>query len=526
MRNMEQAKAAMEQWLSYENLEDSLRAELAEQTSEDDIFDRFYMDLEFGTAGLRGIMGAGSNRMNLYTVRRATQGFADYLNEQKGSSVPSVAIAYDTRHHSEDFAREAAKVLSANGIKVWLFTEPTPTPVLSFAVRHHKCSGGIVITASHNPPQYNGYKVYDEHGCQITEEAAEQILKHMKAVPFFAERNTAGTIFSVPESTKAAYLDAVTACRAGIHCKDLRVVYSPLNGTGLPYVREALRRIGISRLRTVEEQADSNGDFPTCPYPNPEKPEALELGLELCRKAHADLLLATDPDSDRLGAAVRDGEDYRILTGNEMGILLLDFLCRKRPLPKDPVAVKTVVSTPLAETVAKKYGVEMRSVLTGFKYIGEQIRGLEMQGGSHRFIFGFEESCGFLGGSYVRDKDGVAAAMLFCEMAAWYKEKSLSLVQALNALYEEHGYYKNEVSEYSFPGASGMEKMTEILADLRKNPPKEIFGARVLRVTDYLKPTGLPPANMLEYNMEDGSRLLIRPSGTEPKLKVYSSQRS
>ena len=525
MRNLEQAKAVMEQWLAYEQLEDSLRKELALIEAEEDILDRFYTDLEFGTAGLRGIMGAGTNRMNIYTVGRATRGFAKHLKEEipcaDGESL-SVAIAYDTRHHSELFAKEAAKILTAEGIKVWLFSEPTPTPVLSFAVRHHRCSGGIVITASHNPAQYNGYKVYDGKGCQITEEATEKILEKIRKEPLFTGPAHASAIFTVPESTKTAYLKAVTERRVGVNCGNLKVVYTPLNGTGAAWVKEILRRVGLSEVHLVPQQEEPDGRFPTCPYPNPEKPEAMGAGLDLCREiGNVDLLVATDPDSDRLGAAVWSGKEYKLLTGNEMGLLLLDFLCRTKPFPQEMVAVKTIVSTPLAEAVAAKYGIKLINVLTGFKYIGEQISLLEEKGEADRFLFGFEESCGFLSGSYVRDKDGILAAMLFCEMAAWYKKQKKTLIDALQDLYEEHGFYKSEVLEYSFPGAQGMEEMARILADLRKTPPKELEGAAVKKTIDYQDQLELPPANVLEYHLENGGRIMIRPSGTEPKLKVY-----
>ncbi len=557
----EMAKNAMDRWLAYEGLEESLRAELSELTDVDEIYDRFYKDLEFGTAGLRGILGAGTNRMNIYTVRRATQGFADYLNRHWGlggdkfdGQGPSVAIAYDSRINSTLFAENAAAVLAANGIKVWLYPELATTPALSFAVRYYKCSGGIVITASHNPAQYNGYKAYDDQGCQVTEEAAGEILDCINNVDIFTgvkyqepvysdlseADNGQGKIFLIPESTNDAYSDAVFFRRAGIDCSKLKVVDTPLNGTGNKPVRRILDRIGVTNLTVVAEQELPDGNFPTCTYPNPEKKEALERGLALCRElGDADLLIATDPDSDRVGTAVRHEGDYKILTGNEMGVLLLDFLCRAKPLPKRPVAVKTIVSTRLADAIAANYEVELIDVLTGFKYIGEQIKILQDKGEEERFVLGFEESCGYLSGGYVRDKDGVVASMLLCEMAAWYKEKGMTLVDAINALYEKYGYYKNQVVEFTFPGASGMEKMAGILNGLRDNAPAEIAGRRVTAVTDYLRSVRetfpcdgslpgkseifLPKSNVLEYSLDDGCSLIVRPSGTEPKLKIYLS---
>lgn len=500
------------------------------------IDDRFYRELAFGTGGLRGVLGAGTNRMNLYVVRRATQGLCGWL---KRAGLPlSVAIGHDSRINSDLFSREAARVLAANGITAWLYPRLEPTPALSWAVRYLKCGAGICVTASHNPAAYNGYKVYGRDGCQITPEAAASVLAEMEGVdPFevpaapFDEAVADGRIRMIGEDCLEAFLDAVQAQSvAGGHVSDLKIVYTPLNGSGLECVTKILRRIGIDDITVVPEQEKPDGNFPTCPYPNPEIREAMECGLALCRKVHPDLLLGTDPDCDRMGAAVPDGDGYRLITGNEMGVLLLDYVCRRRlengTMPARPVAVTTIVSTGMADAVAAKYGVELRRVLTGFKFIGEQIGQLEQAGELDRYIMGFEESYGYLSGGHVRDKDAVNASMLACEMAAWYRAKGMTLADAIRALYEEFGCCHNALESFTFEGAAGMEKMQSIMASLRENPPAELGGQAVTGRADYLSGEGvtadLPRSDVLEFRMADG-KVLVRPSGTEPKLKIYLS---
>ncbi|MDO4552964.1 MAG: phospho-sugar mutase, partial [Bacillota bacterium] len=485
------AFAERDRWLARPDLDPEMRALLLELTDPEDILDAFYRELSFGTGGLRGVLGAGLNRMNLYVVRKATQGLADHWKSRFAS--PSAAIAHDSRNKSAFFAREAAGVLAANGIKVYLYKELMPTPALSFAVRYHRCSGGIMVTASHNPAKYNGYKVYDRYGGQMTEEAEEvmacieklDLFEDARYMPF-EDALAAGLAEWIDGEAEEAYLQAVLAERAGVDCRDLHVVYSPLNGTGNKPVREILKRTGVRKLDVVKEQELPDGNFPTCPYPNPEKREALEKGLALCRAGGtADLLLATDPDCDRVGTAVRHKGDYLLLSGNEAGVLLLDFLCRTKMLPERPVAVTTIVSTKLANRIAERYGVELRRVLTGFKYIGEQIDRLEDAGEEKRYVFGFEESYGYLAGPYVRDKDAVNASMLLCEMAAWYKLRGKTLKDRMEELYREYGYYADRLCDYSFEGAEGMEKMASIMRRLREEPPAAIAGQRVTERTDY-----------------------------------------
>ncbi len=538
----------MEQWLTHDGipmkykrelklLEDRLLADSGDKEAKDEIYERFYKDLEFGTGGLRGIMGAGTNRMNSLTVRRVTQGFADYIlsNYGKSGDAPSVAIAYDSRNDSKNFAWDAAGVLEANGIKVYIYSELMPTPMLSFAVRYFKSAGGIMITASHNPSNYNGYKVYNHEGCQVTDQAAAEILSCVESVDLLK-----GVKYTEPDELVEiigdeiieAYYKAVKATRTGVNCRDLEVVFTPLNGTGNKPVRRILDEVGLTNIHIVEEQEKPDGNFPTCPYPNPEKEEALYKGLELARKLKTpDLLLATDPDADRLGVAVKHsrGEEveYVLLTGNEIGVLLLDFVADRRPLPKKPLLMKTIVSTKMADKVAECYGAKTINLLTGFKYIGEQIGLLEKKKEEHRFIFGFEESYGYLGGPYVRDKDAVNAAMLICEAAAYYKSMGKTLIDRMEELYNKFGWYKSGLAEFAFEGASGMMAMNGILSGLRENPPKSVIGQRVVEITDYINTikTGLPASNVLEYVLADGSSIIVRPSGTEPKLKIYLSAR-
>ena len=516
----------------------ALTAELAAIAGDDnEIKERFAVALKFGTAGLRGVLGAGSNRMNIYTVRQATQGLANWVKTQGGNQL--VAISYDSRINSDVFAKEAARVLAANGVKVRIYDALMPVPALSFATRYYHANAGVMITASHNPAKYNGYKAYGPDGCQVTDDAAAVIYDEIQKTDIltgaklisFQEGLDSGLISYVGDDCKEALYDAIKArsVRPGL-CKTagLKLVYSPLNGSGLVPVTRILHDIGIDDITIVPEQQYPDGNFPTCPYPNPEIFEALRLGLELAEKTGADLMLATDPDADRVGIAIRcpDGS-YQLVSGNEVGVLLLDYICagriEKGTMPKNPVAVKSLVSTPLADAVAKSYGVEMRNVLTGFKWIGDQIARLEAAGEVDRFIFGFEESYGYLAGPYVRDKDAIIGSMLICEMAAYYRSIGSSIKERLEAIYAKFGRYLNKTDSFEFPGLSGMDKMADIMRALRQNPPKEIAGYAVTQVADYEKPeqTGLPAANVLVYGLEGGATVVIRPSGTEPKIKAY-----
>lgn len=520
-------------------LEDpALTAELEKIAGdENEIKERFAVALKFGTAGLRGVLGAGSNRMNIYVVRQATQGLANWVKTQGGSQL--VAISYDSRINSDVFAKEAARVLAANGIKVRIYDALMPVPALSFATRYYHANAGIMITASHNPAKYNGYKAYGPDGCQLTDDAAAVVYAEIQKIDIltgaklvsFQEGLDSGMISYVGDDCKEALYDAIKArsVRPGL-CKTagLKLVYSPLNGSGLVPVTRVLHDIGIDDITIVPEQQYPDGNFPTCPYPNPEIFEALRLGLELAKKTGADLMLATDPDADRVGIAIRcpDGS-YELVTGNEVGVLLLDYIAagriEKGTMPKNPVAVKSLVSTPLADAVAASYGVEMRNVLTGFKWIGDQIAKLEAAGEVDRFIFGFEESYGYLAGPYVRDKDAIIGSMLICEMAAYYRSIGSSIKERLEAIYAKFGRYLNKTDSFEFPGLSGMDKMAAIMQSLRQNPPKEIAGYAVTKVTDYQKPeeTGLPASNVLVYALEGGASVVVRPSGTEPKIKAY-----
>ena len=525
-------------WLERAGEDPDLTAELREvQHDEKAVSDRFYRHLAFGTGGLRGVLGAGTNRMNLYTVRRATQGLADYLN---ATDLPkSVAIAHDSRVKGDLFAREAARVLAANGITAHLYPRLESTPALSWAVRYLHCGAGICVTASHNPAQYNGYKVYGADGCQITPEAAEKVLAAMEKTDCFdgvklADYDAAaaeGKIQIIPDECLDAFVDAVLALRPGNDVSRLKLVYTPLNGSGLECVKKLLAKMGVTELTVVPSQEAPDGRFPTCPYPNPEIREAMEEGLRLCGEVKPDLLIGTDPDCDRMGAAVPDGKGgYRLITGNEMGVLLLDYLCRTRmargTMPENPVAVTTIVSTDMAVPVAEAYGVELRRMLTGFKYIGEQIGLLESQGHTERYIFGFEESYGYLSGAHVRDKDAVNAVMLACECAAWYAGQGMTLLDAMNALYEKFGFYRNGLLSRAFEGQDGMAAMDALMKSLRTAPPAEIGGWKVSGTTDYLNDgTGLIPSDVLEFRLEDAGKVIVRPSGTEPKLKLYLSVR-
>ena len=525
-------------WLSANLIDFDLHAELASiENDEEAIKERFAVSLKFGTAGLRGTLGAGTNRMNIWVVRQATQGVADWVKTQGGTQ--TVAISYDSRLKGWTFAKDAAAVLAANGINVRLYDELMPVPALSFATRYYHCNAGIMITASHNPAKYNGFKAYGPDGCQMTDDAAAIVYDQIQKTDVltgakyisFAEGVAKGLIQFVGDDCKEALYEATEArqVRPGL-CKTagLKLVYSPLNGTGLVPVTRVLSDMGITDITIVPEQEYPNGYFTTCSYPNPEIYEALEKGLELAKKVGADLMLATDPDADRVGIAMKcpDGS-YELVSGNEMGVLLLDYICagriEKGTMPKNPVAVKSIVSTPLADLVAKHYGVELRHTLTGFKWIGDQIAQLEANGEEERFIFGFEESYGYLAGSYVRDKDAVVGSMLICEMAAYYRSIGSSIKQRLEEIYAQYGRFLNQVDSYEFAGLSGMDKMAGIMNTLRTNPPVEFAGRKVVSVTDYNKPeeTGLPKANVLIFGLEDGAKVVVRPSGTEPKIKTY-----
>ncbi|MDD7516264.1 phospho-sugar mutase [Ruminococcus flavefaciens] len=535
-------------WCENATEDPDLQAELAEiKGNNDAINDRFYRDLEFGTGGLRGVIGAGTNRMNIYTVRRATQGFADYLNQEYNN--PSVAISFDSRIKSDVFSKAAAEVLAANGIKVHIYTELMPTPCLSWAVRALKCQGGIMVTASHNPAKYNGYKVYGEDGCQITLRGAEIILEKINSLDVFKDVKSSdfeaelakGNISYISNDVIEDFYKHVLA--EGINTdlcasSGLKVVYTPLNGTGNKPVREILKRIGITDVTVVKEQENPDGNFTTCPYPNPEIREALQVGLSYCDKVKPDLLLATDPDCDRVGIAVPDGKGgYALFSGNEVGAMLLEYICQQRikkgTMPKNPIAVKTIVTTDIVNLIGKEYGVEIIDVLTGFKFIGEQIGFLEAKGEEKRYIFGFEESYGYLSGSYVRDKDAVDASMLICEMAAYYRTQGITLMQARENMYKKYGMFLQTLYSFEFEGASGMKHMEEIMTGLRNEHLTAIGGLKVERFEDYkastskniatgeVKELTLPKSNVLAFYLEGGCKAIVRPSGTEPKIKTY-----
>ncbi len=534
-------------WLEKAVDDADLQTELRSIEGDDEaIKDRFYRNLEFGTGGLRGVIGAGTNRLNVYTIRRVTQGLADYVNEAFKN--PSVAISYDSRIKSDVFAKAAAGVLVANGIKVYIYSELMPTPMLSFAVRNLKCDAGIMVTASHNPAKYNGYKAYGADGCQMTLEAAAIVLNKINSLDMFADvKNSdfeaglaSGMIEYISDAVIEEYYKNVLA--QGINTKlcaesGLKLVYTPLNGTGNKPVRAILDRIGIKDVVVVPEQEMPDGNFPTCPFPNPEIKEALNLGLKLCEEYKPDLLLATDPDADRVGIAVPSENGYVLFSGNEVGALLLEYIASQRTalgtMPEKPVTIKTIVTTDIIKAIAKEYGIEVIEVLTGFKFIGEQIGFLEAKGEEDRYIFGFEESYGYLAGSYVRDKDAVVASMLIVEMAAYYRTKGISLIQARENLYKKYGVYAHSQQSFVCEGASGMEKMKEIMSGLRANHPTEIGGLKVTVFEDYIASTSknvetgevtaitLPKSDVLSFKLTDGASVVIRPSGTEPKIKAY-----
>ena len=541
-------KEKYQRWCRLATADPDLTKELkAMEGNEEEISEAFYQDLEFGTGGLRGVIGAGTNRLNIYTVGKATQGLAAYVNSVTENG--SVAISYDSRIKSDVFARHAASILAANGIKVYIYPELMPTPMLSFAVRYCRCDAGIVITASHNPSKYNGYKAYGPDGCQLCLEAAEYVLSIMNKVDEFEGVKTCdfdkaveeGIIEFISDEVIDAYLCEVAGQRVSeeVDMSALRVIYTPLHGSGNKPVRAILDRIGISGVTVVPEQELPDGNFPTAPYPNPEIRQAFECALKLADEVKPDILLATDPDCDRVGIAVNLGGEFRLFTGNEVGALLLDYILKRRSekgrLPENPVAVKTIVTTDLTRAIAAEYGVELINVLTGFKFIGEQIGLLEEKGEAHRYIFGFEESYGYLAGSYVRDKDAVVASMLICEMTAYYKTLGLTLMDVLLELYSKHGCYICSQKSFTCEGQSGMQHIKDIMTRLRTGGYTEIDGMEISCMKDYgesvstdiktgaTEPIDLPKSNVIEFDLSDGSSVIVRPSGTEPKIKMYLS---
>jgi len=540
--------ALYNEWLEKAVIDPDLKEELESiKGNEEEILDRFYRCLEFGTAGLRGVIGAGTNRMNYYTVCQATQGLADFLN--KHFENPSIAIGYDSRIKSDYFSIEAAKVLAANGVKVYLYRELQPTPCLSFAIRYFKTSSGIILTASHNPAKYNGYKCYNANGYQMTDEEANETYEFIKKVDYFTGIKTMdfdeavekGLIEYMGDEVIDAFLDEVIKQCVNpdiIADAGLKVIYTPLNGTGNKPVRKILDRIGVQDVYVVPEQEMPDGNFPTCPFPNPEIKQAFECALKMAEDIQPDLLLATDPDCDRVGIAVKDGNGgYKLMSGNEVGAMMLNYLLSQKKekglLSENSIAVKSFVSTDLAEVIAKKYNCTFKNLLTGFKYIGELITQLETEGRADDFVMGFEESYGYLAGTHARDKDAVVASMLICEMAAYYKAQGKSLAEVMDSIYDEFGYYFNTVSSYTFEGASGMEKMAAIMDGLRADAPKSFGGMEVTVVDDYktsvstnltdssTKTIELPKSNVLAYTLTDGNKIIVRPSGTEPKIKAY-----
>lgn len=538
-------------WCEKAVADPDLKAELSSIDGKtDEINDRFYRNLEFGTAGLRGVIGAGTNRMNVYTVNQATQGLASYLLSEY--TEPSVAIAYDSRIKSTDFAKSAAGVLAANGIKVWIYPELVPTPMLSFAVRELSCKGGIIITASHNPAEYNGYKCYDPEGYQMTDEAAAKTYEFIQKTDMFGGVKTMdfdeavqkGLVQYIGNDVVEKFYDCVEKCCLSkdiTEKTDLKVIYTPLNGTGNKHVRAMLKRIGIKNVSVVKEQELPDGNFPTCPYPNPEIKQVFECAIKMTENKKADLLLATDPDCDRVGIAVLDNGEYKLMSGNEVGVLLAEYLLSRRKelgtLPENAVVVKSFVTTDLVDVVCKKYGATVRKLLTGFKYIGEYITELEAKGEASRFVVGMEESYGYLSGIHARDKDAVVASTLICEMAAYYKTKGISLYEKMQEIYAEHGYYLNKVESFEFKGESGMEKMAQIMETLRNDRLSSIAGYEVFEASDYktseklnletgkTEAIDLPKSNVLAYSLSGSNGVIIRPSGTEPKIKVYFTAR-
>lgn len=543
---MNDFKTEYKKWLNKKDILPEIREELSEMDRDEaKIYEAFYQDLRFGTAGLRGIMGAGTNRMNIYVIGKVTQGLADYMNENFRE--PSAAIAYDSRNNSRFFAQTAAGILSANNIKTYIYKELMPVSALSFAVRELACDMGIMITASHNPKEYNGYKVYRSDGCQILGSVPQDILDHIEKVDIFGDVRTADfndalkkNCSFISEKTEKKYIDKAFGYSLGEDLRDLRLVYTPLNGTGKVPVCRILEKGGLKDIHLVEEQKDPDGDFPTCPYPNPEIPEIYDLASKRCDEAGGDLILATDPDCDRVGIAEKNGGDLHIFSGNQIAVLLFDYICRKKKLPQDAVAVRTIVSTRLADQIARENGVRIEKTLVGFKYIGEKIRELEDGGKEESFIFGFEEGNGFLPGSYVRDKDGVSTALLVCQMAASHKAEGRSLTEALEELYRKYGFYREKVLNYVFEGSEGVKKISGIMDFFRNSQRESFLGERPSEITDYRegsrymlgdcsgcvlaagsRPTGLPRENVMGFSFRSGREFIVRPSGTEPKLKIY-----
>ena len=527
-------KLLYEKWI--DNVVDPELVKELNEIADDEkaIIELFHSDLQFGTAGLRGIIGVGSSRMNIHTVAWATQGFANYLVENFEN--PSVAIGRDSRNKGEEFVKITASVFAANGVKAYVYPRIVPTPAVSFAIRYLGCSGGVNMTASHNPAAYNGYKAYGADGCQIVTEAADAISASIEKIDIFTDVKMcdfddalqSGKIAWIEEDVLDNFIEAVYATHVldNDDEKDLNIVYTPLNGTGKECVSRILEKIGVKNISIVPEQENPDGNFPTCPYPNPEMREALQYAIDLAEKTNPDLILATDPDADRVGTGVKHKGDYVLLTGNEMGVLLLDFLAQ-RAVDKgediaSKIAVTTIVSSVMVDSIARHYGFEIRRVLTGFKYIGEIIGELEKDNEEDRYLFGFEESYGYLSGTHVRDKDAINASMLICEMAQFYKDKGMNLAEAIESLYQQHGFYKNKTLALDFPGVEGHEKMKNIISDLRQNPPQEIGGLKVEKVLDYA--TGinqLPRAEVIELDLENDNKVIVRPSGTEPKIKAY-----
>ena len=533
---MEDLKNKYQKWLELATDDKDLKHELLAM-KDDQIEDAFYRDLAFGTGGLRGVIGAGTNRMNIYVIRKASQGLANYILKNFKDN-RSVAISYDSRIKSTLFAKTAAEVFAANGIKVFIYKELMPTPCLSYAVRELNCSAGIMVTASHNPSKYNGYKVYNDEGCQITDNAAKEILSEINKLDYFLDP-VVGDFDALLKEGKIEYIDDEVYTRFINRVKEesllkdeqidksIRIVYSPLHGTGLKPVTRILKESGFNNVIVVKEQEEPDGNFTTCPYPNPEIKEAMQLGIEYCRKYDADLLIATDPDCDRVGIATKNGDDYVLLTGNQVGVLLLDYICSLRikhgTMPNDPVVVKTIVTTDMAKVVADNYGVRVVEVLTGFKYIGEQIELLRKQGKENSYILGFEESYGYLSSGYVRDKDAVDGAFLIAEMFAFYKNQGVSLLEKLDELYKKYGLYSNYLNSFEFAGSQGFNKMQEIMDGFRSGLTS-IGEYKVKEVKDYSKGIeGLPKSNVIKIYLENGSTVVARPSGTEPKLKIYVS---
>ena len=534
------------EWINSDIINEEIKNELRNIKDEKEIEDRFYKDLDFGTGGLRGIIGAGNNRMNVYTVSKATQGFANYLNESFEN--PSVAVAYDSRNMSKEFATAAALTLCANGVKVFLYESLRPTPVLSFAVRHLNCKGGIVVTASHNPKQYNGYKVYDEFGGQVTDEKANKIISLVNDVKDFSmiknmseeEALNKGLLVYIGEDVDKAYIDEVKnlTIRKELvkeKAKDLKIIYTPIHGSGNIPVRRVLSELGYSNVKVVKEQEEPNGNFPTAPYPNPEMPQVFELALEMAKQESPDIIFGTDPDCDRIGVVVKESNgEFKVLTGNQTGLLLthyvLSALKETNSLPENGVVIKTIVTTEGARKIAEDFGIELMDVLTGFKYIGEKIREFR-ESGDKKYLFGFEESYGYLAGEFVRDKDAVIASMLIAEMTLYYKEQGMSLYEALIKLYEKYGFYKETLISIELEGKEGQEKIASCIDALRNSSIESVDGVKVSTKLDYklsLEESNgvkseikLPKSNVLKYILEDGSSFVVRPSGTEPKMKIY-----